>query len=586
MADTKISELAAPVASIDYTETVPAYKAGEADTVAIALSAIRTGLLLSSTAASIYQTQAAMSAYQLALVSGTTIKTVGGVSLLGSGDVSVGVGDMLLGTAQEITGAKTFDASTLVLKGSSSGTSTLNAAAVAGTTTFTLPGSSGTLALLSDIPSLTGYLTSTSAASTYLALSGGTLTGGLVANAGLTLGGNINAAAWGLTGVKLKGGTSTLTDTSSSGTVTSAATNSLGGNTIAASNATTITDYFSLYLALPVAGSNVTLTNRWSLGLEGALKATAATLTGGALTLNGATSGASVLSAPAVAGSATITLPGVTSTLATLGANTFTALQTITQASANAGIIASTGYSLTGSDATPMINLAGTWNTSGTPSAIKLNITDTASDAASLLIDLQVGGTSKMSVDKAGRLGSNFKLFQADTSTWAVSSSGLGWASKVALKNNGVQTHSGGYYSWANSSDANGTTDTFLFRDGAAGIIAQRNGVNAQALRVYGTYTDASNYERLALKTTAGSKVELAAETAGTGGDNLDVALTPAGTGGVTLGANYQQLTEMTAPAAGASNTVRIYAEDNGAGKTRLMAIFPTGAAQQIAIEP
>lgn len=43
---------------------------------------------------------------------------------------------------------------------------------------------------------------------------------------------------------------------------------------------------------------------------------------------------------------------------------------------------------------------------------------------------------------------------------------------------------------------------------------------------------------------------------------------------------------EQTAPSAGASNTVRIYAEDNGSGKTRLMALFPTGAAQQIAIEP
>lgn len=46
------------------------------------------------------------------------------------------------------------------------------------------------------------------------------------------------------------------------------------------------------------------------------------------------------------------------------------------------------------------------------------------------------------------------------------------------------------------------------------------------------------------------------------------------------------QFTEMTAPSAGASNTVRLYAEDNGAGKTRLMALFSTGAAQQVAIEP
>jgi hypothetical protein len=46
------------------------------------------------------------------------------------------------------------------------------------------------------------------------------------------------------------------------------------------------------------------------------------------------------------------------------------------------------------------------------------------------------------------------------------------------------------------------------------------------------------------------------------------------------------ELTEMTAPAAPAANKVRIYAEDNGSGKTRLMALFATGAAQQIAIEP
>lgn len=43
---------------------------------------------------------------------------------------------------------------------------------------------------------------------------------------------------------------------------------------------------------------------------------------------------------------------------------------------------------------------------------------------------------------------------------------------------------------------------------------------------------------------------------------------------------------EQTAPSAPAANGVYIYAEDNGAGKTRLMALFATGAAQQIAIEP
>jgi hypothetical protein len=52
------------------------------------------------------------------------------------------------------------------------------------------------------------------------------------------------------------------------------------------------------------------------------------------------------------------------------------------------------------------------------------------------------------------------------------------------------------------------------------------------------------------------------------------------------MGVNYVELDERTAPTAPAANKVRIYCEDNGAGKTKLMALFPSGAAQQIAIEP
>lgn len=44
--------------------------------------------------------------------------------------------------------------------------------------------------------------------------------------------------------------------------------------------------------------------------------------------------------------------------------------------------------------------------------------------------------------------------------------------------------------------------------------------------------------------------------------------------------------TEQTAPAAPAANGFRIFAQDNGAGKTQLMVIFSSGAAQQIAIQP
>jgi hypothetical protein len=54
---------------------------------------------------------------------------------------------------------------------------------------------------------------------------------------------------------------------------------------------------------------------------------------------------------------------------------------------------------------------------------------------------------------------------------------------------------------------------------------------------------------------------------------------------GVSAGATLEFI-EMAAPAAPAANRARLYSRDNGAGKTQLMVIFPSGAAQQLAIEP
>lgn len=60
--------------------------------------------------------------------------------------------------------------------------------------------------------------------------------------------------------------------------------------------------------------------------------------------------------------------------------------------------------SLTGSDATPAVDLGITWNTTGVPTALKVNITNTASGANSMLFDLQIGGVSRFSVDKIGNI--------------------------------------------------------------------------------------------------------------------------------------------------------------------------------------
>lgn len=52
------------------------------------------------------------------------------------------------------------------------------------------------------------------------------------------------------------------------------------------------------------------------------------------------------------------------------------------------------------------------------------------------------------------------------------------------------------------------------------------------------------------------------------------------------LDTGAMRMAEMSAPSAPAANGVVVYAQDNGAGKTQLMALFASGAAQQIAIQP
>jgi hypothetical protein len=93
-----------------------------------------------------------------------------------------------------------------------------------------------------------------------------------------------------------------------------------------------------------------------------------------------------------------------------------------------------------------------------------------------------------------------------------------------------------------------------------ANVIEQRVGTSAQAFRIYRTYTDTSNYERLALQSGAG-RFDIAVETAGTGTDNIDLNLAPAGTGaarvvhpnGVTT--NIKYATTLLSALSGASVT-------------------------------
>ena len=75
-----------------------------------------------------------------------------------------------------------------------------------------------------------------------------------------------------------------------------------------------------------------------------------------------------------------------------------TAQQFVTLANGSTGV---TGATVTTSN--PLLNHAQTWNAGAiTFTGWTLNVTDTASAAASLLVDYQVGGVSKFSVSKSG----------------------------------------------------------------------------------------------------------------------------------------------------------------------------------------
>jgi hypothetical protein len=93
----------------------------------------------------------------------------------------------------------------------------------------------------------------------------------------------------------------------------------------------------------------------------------------------------------------------------------------------------------------------------------------------------------------------------------------LGGSSEVGIKNNisGVVLRSAGALQWTSDTQTYYNVDTFIYRD-AANIIAQRNSTNAQAFRLYNTFTDASNYERGFFRWNT-NVLEIGAEAAGTG---------------------------------------------------------------------
>jgi hypothetical protein len=122
---------------------------------------------------------------------------------------------------------------------------------------------------------------------TAIAINGTDITNSLnttLSSSSLIFSGPISAPAWTTTGIRHVSIPATLTDTTSTGTVANAYTNSIGGNTIAATNATTYTNYATMFVNSPTAGTNVTFTNAWSIITAGNILLRGSTIDGPAST--------------------------------------------------------------------------------------------------------------------------------------------------------------------------------------------------------------------------------------------------------------------------------------------------------------
>lgn len=159
------------------------------------------------------------------------------------------------------------------------------------------------------------------------------------------------------------------------------------------------------------------------------------------------------------------------------------------------------------------LDVSSQWNTSATPTAIKLNITDTSSNSASLLLDLQIGGVSQFKVGKNGTITSTGGIFTNARSSF----SGNLLIETAATR---VGNSRGLSFSPAASPGDSAASDAVLFYDGEPWTIGQRaftgQTTQSQKFRIYNAYTNSSNFERAGLNWNA-SAFEIQTEASGTG---------------------------------------------------------------------
>jgi len=200
-------------------------------------------------------------------------------------------------------------------------------------------------------------------------------------------------------------------------------------------------------------------------------------------------------------------------------------------------------------------DLVDTWNASGTTfTAVKMNVTDTASAAASLLMDLQVGGTSIFAVRRASFSGTKYNRAVVVLPQYSYSSIQTGGfftigvdesTPNIALNSasgGGIDFVAGSPLRWRDSTTnaTGGVADLILTRRDAANLrlgAADAAAPVAQTLLVQSVVAGTTN--------TAGANLTITgSQGTGTGaGGSIVFQVAPAGSSGTAQNALVDALT-------------------------------------------
>jgi hypothetical protein len=170
----------------------------------------------------------------------------------------------------------------------------------------------------------------------------------------------------------------------------------------------------------------------------------------------------------------------------------------------------------------PVLDLAQTWNNAAVAfTAINLDITNTASAFGSQFLQFSIAGVPQVRFQRNFSTpvlyfgNSHTGIGSASTTLFVYANGGA--TASFGAGGGGMNLRSDSPYSWASSTNLTAANDLSLFRD-AADTLAQRRATNPQTFRIYNTYTDASNYERLFIKGQTGGAFQIGTEKGGTGG--------------------------------------------------------------------